>query len=291
MAAKINSKTRQLTEGPLLPQILRFALPMMATSVLQLLFNTADTIVVGRWGGDTQEACETALAAVGSCGALIMLLVNLFMGMSMGTGVCVAQAMGARTYDKVQKLVHAAVPLGFCCGCFLTVLGFLFAEPLLLLMGTEPQILCFLQNTLPGHMMQMIVQCHGMGDDLESVVQRTVVLAVSIIRRVVGDMQNLFRICVSLTGFIDIQLHAEKAFSISMEDGLRLVVVFVNLVFPAVIQIVKAVLAVGSIRGSTTIKCITAKDSISAVSAKNSLIIKTVAAVGIARKIANRFFL
>ena len=141
MAVNAGKRIRNLTEGPLLPQILRFALPMMATSVLQLMFNTADTIVVGRWGGDTQEACETALAAVGSCGALIMLLVNLFMGMSMGTGVCVAQAMGARSYDKVRKIIHAAVPLGFCCGCFLTVMGCLFAEPLLLLMGTEPQVL------------------------------------------------------------------------------------------------------------------------------------------------------
>ena len=141
MAAIATKRTRDLTEGPLLPQILRFALPMMATSVLQLLFNTADTIVVGRWGGETQEACETALAAVGSCGSLIVLLTNLFMGMSMGTGVCVAQAMGAKNYDSVRKLVHAAVPLGFICGCFLTVVGFLFAEPLLLLMGTEPQVL------------------------------------------------------------------------------------------------------------------------------------------------------
>ena len=138
----VNGKrTRQLTEGPLLPQILRFALPMMATSVLQLLFNTADTIVVGRWGGETQEACETALAAVGSCGSLITLLVNLFMGLSLGTGVCVAQAAGARNEEDVSKLVHATVPLGFCCGWVLMTMGLLLAEPLLLLMGTEPQVL------------------------------------------------------------------------------------------------------------------------------------------------------
>ena len=141
MAAKINNKTRQLTEGPLLPQILRFSLPMMATSVLQLMFNTADTIVVGRWGGDTQAACETALAAVGSCGSLITLLVNLFMGLSLGTGVCVAQAAGARNYEDVSKIVHATVPLGFCCGWVLTAMGLLLAEPLLLAMGTEPQVL------------------------------------------------------------------------------------------------------------------------------------------------------
>lgn len=138
----LNTKhKRQLTEGPLLPMILRFALPMMASSVLQLLFNTADTIVVGRWGGATPEACETALAAVGSCGSLITLLINLFMGLSLGTGVCVAQAAGARKFDDVREIVHSAVPLGFCCGWVLTILGFVLARPLLLLMGTEPQVL------------------------------------------------------------------------------------------------------------------------------------------------------
>ena len=141
MEASVQKESRQLTEGALLPQIFRFALPLMATSVLQLLFNTADTIVVGRWGGDTQLACETALAAVGSCGHLITLLVNLFMGMSLGTGVCVAQAAGAKRYDNLERIVHTSVPLGFGCGVVLMVLGMFFAEPLLLLMGTEPQVL------------------------------------------------------------------------------------------------------------------------------------------------------
>ena len=141
MSTKILKRNKQLTEGPLLPQILRFALPMMASSVLQLLFNTADTIVVGRWGGDTQLECETALAAVGSCGYLITLLVNLFMGLSLGTGVCVAQAAGAKHYDDVKIIVHTAVPLGFGCGMVLMITGLILAEPLLLLMGTEPQVL------------------------------------------------------------------------------------------------------------------------------------------------------
>ena len=139
MRAKISK--RQLTEGALLPQIIRFVLPMMAASVLQLLFNTADTIVVGRWAGDTQLECETALAAVGSCGHLIALLVNLFMGLSLGTGVCVAQAVGAKDYEDVEKTVHTSVPLGFLCGLALTVMGLFLAEPLLVLMGTEPQVL------------------------------------------------------------------------------------------------------------------------------------------------------
>ena len=87
---------RDYTEGPILPQLARFVLPLIATGVLQLLFNTADIIVVGRWGGSTPEECETALAAVGSCGALITLLINLFIGLSIGAGVTVANDMGAR---------------------------------------------------------------------------------------------------------------------------------------------------------------------------------------------------
>ena len=73
-------RTRQMknfTEGAILPHIVRFALPLVITGIMRLLFNTADTIVVGRWGGDTTEACENALAAVGSCGSLINLLTLL----------------------------------------------------------------------------------------------------------------------------------------------------------------------------------------------------------------------
>lgn len=71
--------------GPILPQIFSFALPLMASSVLQLLFNTADTIVVGRFAGDT------ALAAVGSSGPLINMMTTLFMGLSIGSNVLVSR--------------------------------------------------------------------------------------------------------------------------------------------------------------------------------------------------------
>ena len=141
MAISVQRQKWQLTEGPILPQIIRFAVPLMAASVLQLLFNTADTIVVGRWGGNSQLECETALAAVGSCGHLIALLVNLFMGLSLGTGVCVAQSVGAKDYEDVEKTVHTSAPLGFLCGLVLMVLGLFLAEPLLILTGTEPQVL------------------------------------------------------------------------------------------------------------------------------------------------------
>ena len=134
-------KKRDLTQGPLVPQILFFALPMMATAVLQLLFNTADTIVVGRWGGTTPEECERALAAVGSCSSLITLFVNVFLGLSVGAGICVAHDIGARDDDGVRKTVHTAVVTALGAGLLVTVLGFLFTKDLLALMGTDESVL------------------------------------------------------------------------------------------------------------------------------------------------------
>ncbi len=135
------SKGRDLTQGALLPKIIVFALPLIATGVLQLLFNTADSVVVGRWGGDTKEECETALAAVGSCGSLINLIVNFFFGLSVGAGVCVAQDLGAKRYDDVQKVVHTSVLTALVSGTVVALIGMLFARSLLILMGTEPAVL------------------------------------------------------------------------------------------------------------------------------------------------------
>lgn len=141
MQAKAIKANRDLTSGALLPKIILFTLPLIATGILQLLFNTADTVVVGRWGGETEEAREAALAAVGSCGALINLIINLFFGLSVGAGVCVAQELGARQYDEVKKTVHTSVLTAILGGAVVAVVGFVLARPLLTLMGTEPAVL------------------------------------------------------------------------------------------------------------------------------------------------------
>ncbi len=132
---------KNLTEGAILPQIIKFSLPLIATAVLNLLFNTADTVVVGRWGGDTPEECEIALGAVGSCGALINLIVNLFMGLSVGAGVAVAHDVGAEHYDEVEKTVHTSVLLAVIGGIFTGLIGFIFAPTFLQWMGIEPSLL------------------------------------------------------------------------------------------------------------------------------------------------------
>ncbi len=139
--ASMTKPQKDLTEGRILPQIIMFALPLIATSVLNLLFNTADTVVVGRWGGATPEECEIALGAVGSCGALINLIVNLFMGLSIGAGVTVAHDVGARHYDEVQKTVNTSVILSVICGIFTGLVGFIFAPTFLVWMGIEPSLL------------------------------------------------------------------------------------------------------------------------------------------------------
>ncbi len=134
-------KNRDFTQGALLPRIILFALPLMATGILQMLFNTADTIVVGRWGGETKIECENALAAVGSCGSLNALIINFFMGLAVGVGVCVAHDVGAKDYNGVQKTVHTAVITSAICGVLLCLAGMFLSRPLLTLMGTDEQVL------------------------------------------------------------------------------------------------------------------------------------------------------
>ena len=141
MAIASKQTHKDLTEGNIFRQIILFALPLIATSVLQLLFNTADTIVVGRWGGDTEAEREIALAAVGSCGAIIHLVVNVFLGLSVGAGVCVAHGIGAKEFDDVEKTLHTAVFTALIGGVLVTAIGFIFAPQLLGLIGIEPSIL------------------------------------------------------------------------------------------------------------------------------------------------------
>jgi len=140
--AQSNVKLKQdLTEGSILSKIIFFSVPLIATAVLQLLFNTADTIVVGRWGGSTPEECETALAAVGSCGSLISLIVNIFMGFSVGAGVSVAHDIGAKKFHDVRLTVHTSVVTSLIAGVIVMIFGIIMARPLLDMMGTDPVVL------------------------------------------------------------------------------------------------------------------------------------------------------
>ena len=132
-----HEKKKDYTEGPMLGNIILFMLPVMFTGIIQLLYNAADMVVVGNWA----DNADAAVAAVGACGALINLIVNLFMGLSVGAGVVVAQRIGAGDRDGVQKVVHTAILTSVFTGIAVGIFGFFMAKPLLVLMGTNDDVL------------------------------------------------------------------------------------------------------------------------------------------------------
>ncbi len=124
-----------MCNGPLLGKIMLFTLPLMLSGILQLLFNAADVVVVGRFAGNE------ALAAVGSTGALTNLLVNLFIGLSVGANVLVARYYGGRQEEEVSRTVHTSMLVSSVGGMILTLLGITAAKPLLLLMDTPENVI------------------------------------------------------------------------------------------------------------------------------------------------------
>ena len=124
-----------MCNGPVLKKILIFSIPLMLSGVLQLLFNAADIIVVGRFAG------SQSLAAVGSTTALINLLINIFIGLSVGANVVVARAYGGRRDKDVSEAVHTAIAVSIVSGVILIVMGFVFSRLMLELMGTPDDVI------------------------------------------------------------------------------------------------------------------------------------------------------
>ena len=124
-----------MTHGKLIPKVAAFALPLMATSMLQLLYNAADVIVVGRFTG------PEALAAVGSTGALINLIVNVFLGLSVGTNVIAASFYGAGDFRNMRETVHTSITVSVIGGCVLAVFGVSFGGTFLRWMGSPDDVL------------------------------------------------------------------------------------------------------------------------------------------------------
>lgn len=124
-----------MTHGTLWNKILIFALPLAASSILQQLFNSVDTAVVGRF------ASSQALAAVGSNGSLISLLINLFIGISLGSNVVIAHYIGQGAQKNIQAAIHTAIVVALVSGFFVMILGQFIARPVLLLMGTPEDVI------------------------------------------------------------------------------------------------------------------------------------------------------
>ena len=126
---------QSMLQGPLFWNIVTYTIPIILTSLLQLLFNAADLVVVGRFCG------SVSVAAVGATGAITNLVVNLFIGLSIGAGVCMAHAMGSRDETAMHRTVHTALPLALVSGGVLTVVGVAFSETFLIWMGTPEDVL------------------------------------------------------------------------------------------------------------------------------------------------------
>ncbi len=126
---------KNMCEGPLLGNIITYTIPIILTGILQLLFNAADLVVVGRFCG------SISVAAVGATGSLTNLLTHLFMGLSVGSGVTLAHALGCRDDKAAHRVVHTAMPTAAICGLVLSLVGIFFSKKLLILMGTPEDVL------------------------------------------------------------------------------------------------------------------------------------------------------
>lgn len=130
-----SAKFVDMCSGPVLRKMIVFTLPIMFSGLFQLLFNAADIIIAGKFAGDN------ALAAVGSNTALINLMTNLFIGISIGANVAAARCCGAKNYSELNKTVHTAMLISVISGFLLMAAGLLFAEQILGLMSTPDEIL------------------------------------------------------------------------------------------------------------------------------------------------------
>lgn len=137
MSAEGNAKKYEIDmcNGPLLGKILIFYLPLMLSGILQLLFNAADIVVVGRFAGNE------ALAAVGSTSSLTNLLVNLFIGLSVGANVLVARFYGGGKSNELKEMVQTAIATSVIGGILLIFVGFFASKPALALMGTPEDVI------------------------------------------------------------------------------------------------------------------------------------------------------
>ena len=128
-------RNRNMLEGPLLGSIISYTIPIILTGFLQLLFNAADLIIVGRFCG------ELSVAAVGNCGSISMLIVNLFVGLSVGTSVTVAHAIGAGSREDISHTIHTALPTAIVSGMIVAIIGVFVNRTFLTMMGTPDTVL------------------------------------------------------------------------------------------------------------------------------------------------------
>ena len=177
---------QMMLRGPLLKSMIRYTIPIILTSWLQLLFNAADLVVVGQANG------SDSLAAVGATGAITNLIVNLFMGLSVGAGVTMAHCLGSNDDEAVSRTVHTAIPAAAISGLFLTVVGVCCSRVFLIWMGTP-------ENILPLSTLYMQIYFGGM------VFNMVYNFAASILRAA-GDTQSPLKF-LTIAGVVNVVLN------------------------------------------------------------------------------------
>lgn len=209
------SKEMDMLNGPLGMKILRFAIPLAATGILQQLFNAADVAVVGQFAG------TTAMAAVGSNSPIIGLMVNLFVGVSLGTNVVIARFIGQENKEGVKHAVHTSILVALICGVAIAILGELFAPRLLHLLGVP-------EDVLPYSTLYLRIYAAGM----------PVILLYnfeSAIFRSQGDTRTPL-ICLTVSGIINVLLNLFFVVGLHMSvDGVAIATVTSNLVSSAML--------------------------------------------------------
>lgn len=210
---RAKSRNVDMVNGPLFLSIWKFTVPFMLTGLLQIFYNAADVMVVGRYAG------QEALAGVGTTGSLSTLILNFIIGLSVGVSVTLGQALGAKDHDGAQKIVHTAMLICFLGGAIVSVIGIVYAEPLLSLIDVPsdvmPQAKIYMQIIFAGKIPALV---YNFG---------------SAILRAKGDTKRPLYI-VTASGIINVVLNVFFVVKLGMKaDGVGLATV-ISQVFTAV---------------------------------------------------------
>lgn len=198
-------RNANMLKGPLWSSLITYTIPIILTSILQLLFNAADLVIVGRYSGSIN------VAAVSATGAITNLIVNLFIGLSIGAGVTVAHALGGNHTQEVHRTVHTALPTALVGGVVLSIIGVLFSESFLTMMKTP-------ENVLPLSAKYMRIYFCGMSFTM-------VYNFCASILRAAGDTKSPL-VFLSLSGIINVALNVFFVLYLHMTvDGVALATV------------------------------------------------------------------
>lgn len=210
-----------MTTGPVFGKILLFAIPLLLTNALQVLYNAADMIVVGRFSN-----VEGAVGAIGATGSLINLMLNLLFGIAVGANVVVARAIGAGDEDWTRRAVHSSIQIAIFCGLISMAVGLLFSRQLLELMNSDPQLI---------DMSEKYLKIYFLGVPFASLMNYA-----SAILRANGDTTTPSAV-MSVSGILNVLLNVAFVAGFGMDvDGVAIATVISNIVSAVVVLAVMA---------------------------------------------------